>query len=465
MLARPLTLLALAALFTGGSVLAQPVPRLQAVVGIGASTTLGDFESSLAPGVVRTAIGGGFSARLRPALAVDFTTTGAFGDDSSTESSSRWATRLATRLIWPQRSASPYALVGLNGTSTERFVFGGTLGVGVDWNVSPQFDLFQQLAFDIPFAEEPPGSPINAFGFVSAGLRIRIAPRNRPVRALSVVAPDSVFVLEPTTFSASADAGAARPITYSWVFDDGYATTGETATREFRYTRPYTMTVTAENRDGSVSETRTFMVHPPVPEDPEVDEPVVVEGVLTQPPMIIEMYGRRTLQVGELENFRVRLAPGATGPIRYRWDFGDGIVSVGNNVTHTYFAPGTYPVVAVARNAAGADTMRATITVPGTVPAPSPRSAPPANVDTAPPDGFGWVIGTFSDPGLAETLAAEARSAGRETRVLTHEPFRRPTVYRVVVGRYQTEAAAERQRSRVQALASAPVWLLPFRGN
>ena len=72
------------------------------------------------------------------------------------------------------------------------------------------------------------------------------------------------------------------------------------------------------------------------------------------------------------------------------------------------------------------------------------------------------MIGTFPDQGLAETLAAEVRSAGRETRVLTHEPFRRPTVYRVVVGRYRTEAAAERERGRIQRLASAPVWLLPF---
>ena len=341
MLARLSCVFALAVLLGGGSAQAQtaPIPRLQAMIGVGASTTLGDFESSLGTGPARTSISGGVSARLRPALALDLTTSGAFGDDGSTTSSSRWSTRLATRLIWPRPSASPYALVGLSGIATNAFVFGGTVGVGVDWPLSQRFDLFQQLTFDIPFAEEPPGSPVNAFGFLSAGLRIRVAPVSRPVRALSVMVPDSVFVLEPTTFAAAADAGAARPITYTWVFDDGYSTTGETATREFRYTRPYTMTVTAQNRDGSVSETRTLLVHPPVPEDPEADEPVVVQGVLTQPPVITEMYGRRTLQVGELENFRVRLGPGATAPIRYRWDFGDGIVSIGNNVTHTYFAP------------------------------------------------------------------------------------------------------------------------------
>ncbi len=468
MLARPLLFLILGTLLGAGAALAQPaaapIPRLQGSLSVGASTTLGDLESSLGLGPARITITGGLSSRLNRALAVDLTQSGAFGDDGSTEASTRWTTRLTTRLIWAQRSTSPYLLVGLNGTSIDAFAFGGTFGAGLDWAVSRQFDVFQQLTFDVPFAEVPPGSPVNAFGFFSAGLRIRIAPSNRPVRSLTVEIPDSVIVQQPATFTASADPGAARPITYTWIFDDGYMTTGEVATREFRYTRPYTATVVAENRDGQVSETHTLLVHPPPPEATDEPEPVVVEGVLTQPPQITEIYGRRTLQVGELENFRVRLDRGATGPIRYVWDFGDGILSVGNNVTHTYFEPGAYPVSVIARNVAGADTASAVVTVPAPQ-RPQPTPTPALGSDSTPPSGFGWVVGTFADRTEAETLAAKTRGAGRDTRVLTHEPFRRSTVYRVVVGRYGTEAAAERERARIQNLAAGPVWLLPFHGD
>ena len=469
MLARSLHAFALLGLVFGSlPTLAQPmeapIPRIQGTLGLGASTTMGDYESSLGLGPARISIGGGLSARLNRALAVDLTQTGAFGDDGSTDASTRWTTRLALRLIWPQGTVAPYVLGGLSGTSDDAFRVGGTFGVGLDWTLSQQFDLFQQLTFDVPFSEEPIGTPINAFGFVTAGLRVRIAPVSRPVRSLTLGVPDSVIVQEATSFTASVNPEAARPVTYSWIFDDGYTTSGEVATREFRYTRPYTATVTAENRDGRVSETITFSVHPPRPEEPEEAEPVVVEGVLTKPPQIVEMYGRRSLDVGELENFRVRLERGVTPPVRYQWDFGDGIISVGNNVTHTYFAPGTYTVTATAWNAAGVDSTQATITVTSP-PAPAPPPAPTTPTDASPASGFGWVIGTFPDQTAAETLAASVRTAGRDVRVIQHEPFRRSTVYRVVVGRYQSESAAERERTRVQALVTDPIWLLPFRAE
>ncbi len=89
---------------------------------------------------------------------------------------------------------------------------------------------------------------------------------------------------------------------------------------------------------------------------------------------IVEVYGRRTLQAGEVENFRVRIAPGFAWPLQYAWDFGDGIISVGNNVTHRFTRPGTYTLTVIARNDVNSDTAFAAILVtpaPITPPRPS----------------------------------------------------------------------------------------------
>lgn len=441
---------------------AAPVPRLQAALSIGASTPVGDAASTLGLGPARVALGGGLSARLAPALALDLTQSATFGDDGSTGASTRYTTRLAMRLVWPQRSASPYLLAGLSGTSVDAFAVGGTLGLGLDWAVSRQFDVFQQLAFDVPFRAEPPGSPVNAFGFVSAGVRIRIAPLDRPVRSLTLAVPDTVFTHQAAEFSAAANPEAAQPVEYTWLFDDGHTATGAVVARAFRYTRPYTATVTAENRDGSFSETRTLVVLPARPEDlPEDSVGVRRASPRSVPAEIVQLYGRRTLHVGEVENFRVRLAPGVTGVVHYTWDFGDGVGSVGNNVAHWYRAPGRYTVRAVAKNVAGADTAEAVVTV--TAPPPPPPSAEP--LDEAPASGFGWVVATLPNRADAETRAETYRSAGHDTRVLAHEAPRRPVLYRVVVGHYRTEADAERARADVEARATGPVWLVPFRGG
>lgn len=456
MIARPLFLTVL--LLVAGAAPAQPVPRLQATFGAGASTPLGSAASTLGPGPARAALAAGLSVRLAPALALDLTQDAAFGDDGGP--STRGATRLALRLVWPGRAAAPYLLAGLSGTASETFAVGGAFGLGVDWPLSRQFDLFQQLAFDVPFGEVAPGSPVNAFGFFSAGLRVRIAPAHRPVRSLTLAAPDTAFVHEPTTLMAIADPTAAHPVTYAWSFDDGQTATGETVTRDFRYPRPYEATVTAENRDGRYTTTRTLVVLPPRPEAEDSTEtaapPVRAEA---RPAEILQLYGRRTLRAGEVENFRVRLAPGATGPIRYTWDFGDGIAAVGNNVAHWYRAPGTYTVEAVARNEAGGDTARAVITV---LPAPERPAAPP---DAEPPDGFGWVVATLPNRGAAETRAEALRSAGHTAHTLAHAVPGHAIAYRVVLGRYRSEAEAERARPAAEAFATGPVWLIPFHGG
>lgn len=178
---------------------------------------------------------------------------------------------------------------------------------------------------------------------------------------------------------------------------------------------------------------------------------------------IVEVYGRRSLRVGEVENFRVRLAPGFAWPLQYAWDFGDGIISVGNNVTHRFTEPGTYPLTVVARNDVNSDTAYASISVapaPTTPPiAPPPPSEPVAAVAPFNPGDIVWVAGIYPQPDSAGRWASVFTDAGLRAAVL-------PTVqgqdeaFLVAIGGYQTEAEAQRARGEVLQARDVPLWLL-----
>jgi PKD domain len=67
-------------------------------------------------------------------------------------------------------------------------------------------------------------------------------------------------------------------------------------------------------------------------------------------------------------------SPVQPGPV---WDFGDGTFALGENVTHSYSAPGTYTVTVIHSDAvANATTLRGTIAV-AAPPAPPPPPPPP----------------------------------------------------------------------------------------
>jgi len=94
----------------------------------------------------------------------------------------------------------------------------------------------------------------------------------------------------------------------------------------------------------------------------------------TAPVEILTYYGPGQSHVGAVENFRVRINETSARPVVYLWDFGDGTLSQGSLVAHRYQSPGTYPVVVVARNDVGSDTLRASIRI---LPAPAVAEAPP----------------------------------------------------------------------------------------
>ena len=174
---------------------------------------------------------------------------------------------------------------------------------------------------------------------------------------------------------------------------------------------------------------------------------------------IVEVYGRRSLQAGEEENFRVRIAPGFAWPLQYAWDFGDGIISVGNNVTHRFTRPGTYTLTVTARNDVNSDTAFASILVTPAPISPTRPSEPVAAADPFRPGDMVWVAGIYPQPDSARKWASVFVDAGLRAAVLpTYQGL--DEAYLVAVGGYRTEAEAQRARADVLQARDTPLWLL-----
>lgn len=88
-------------------------------------------------------------------------------------------------------------------------------------------------------------------------------------------------------------------------------------------------------------------------------------GVGCSPIDILQINGPRTLTLSEEGNFTSTLNTSASTPAEYYWDFGDGTVAQGMNVSHKFGKPGTYTVTFSATNCGGTDVESFPITVSG----------------------------------------------------------------------------------------------------
>ena len=200
---------------------------------------------------------------------------------------------------------------------------------------------------------------------------------------------------------------------------------------------------------------------------------------------IVAIYGPRSVRVGELANYRVRLADGAKRPVIYRWQMGDGTPAEGNNVAHRFKKPGRYTVVARVQNREGSDTESIDVVVGGNViiPVPEVDDVPVAegsgrngrDGDDAPnvartsgreaapipPRDAGFrgtrpltwsgelytlIVSTSSDRTVAERAAVDLRRRGFRSGIYLDDTGWGTPVYRVVVGEFAGEAEAVRGR-------------------
>jgi PKD repeat protein/opacity protein-like surface antigen len=80
-------------------------------------------------------------------------------------------------------------------------------------------------------------------------------------------------------------------------------------------------------------------------------------------PAIISIDGPAELNVGQSGTFTARVQEGATQPVRYIWEMGDGTTLEGMNVSHQYAQAGTYTVRFTAEHRRASDTRTMTVRV------------------------------------------------------------------------------------------------------
>jgi PKD repeat protein len=156
------------------------------------------------------------------------------------------------------------------------------------------------------------------------------AVNHRPAAVIS--GPTSGLVGETLSFSGinSADRDG-RIVRYVWDFGDGTADNGVEVIHVYNAAGNYQVTLTVTD-DGGLSDSATQSV--------QIDEPVI-----NLPPTAV-INGPVSGLVGETLSFNGINSADRDGRIvRYTWDFGDGATGGGVDVTHSYGAAGSYPVI------------------------------------------------------------------------------------------------------------------------
>lgn len=163
-------------------------------------------------------------------------------------------------------------------------------------------------------------------------------------------APQSLQTNETGTFEASINEDADEPLTYTWDFGDGSSGSGLLATHSYNRSGTYTVTFTASNEGGTVTDQAEVSVTRP-------PQPASITTINATP---------NPAEEGETVNFSSNVR-GDT-PISYSWDFGDGSTGSGASGSHTYSDVGTYTVTLDASNNAGQDSRTLSVTVEPSLP-------------------------------------------------------------------------------------------------
>lgn len=182
-----------------------------------------------------------------------------------------------------------------------------------------------------------------------AGLLLAGCGATAPV-IQSLDAPESLQTNESGTFEASINEDADEPLTYAWDFGDGSSGSGLLATHSYRSPGTYTVTFTASNEAGEVSEQS--------------------EVTVTRPPQPARITTVNATPNPAEEGETVRFSSNVRGdtPLSYEWDFGDGSSGTGASASHTYSEAGTYTVTLSASNNVGEDSRTLNLTIEPSLP-------------------------------------------------------------------------------------------------
>ncbi len=131
---------------------------------------------------------------------------------------------------------------------------------------------------------------------------------------------------------AFTDLSTGTPLKWEWDFGDGEGSDLQNPSHTFTSAGKFTVTLTVYNHGGSDSYSTTVWVRAP-------RAPVAYF-------MTDRTFGSAPLTV----HFTDR---SANNPTSWSWNFGDGIISIEKNPTHTYTTPGTYNAKLTVANAGG----------------------------------------------------------------------------------------------------------------
>ena len=381
------------------------------------------------------------------------------------------ATHLSLRLARRARRVAPYVLFGVQATFGEHLgSYGAHVGGGLDWKLSPRVSFFQEVTLGSVRAERAEADARwGGLGSLGLGLRVNLFRRYKRATVVAVTHPDTLWRNQPITFLADVPPRAAQPVRYRWNFGDGTIAEGNPVNHRFIRPGPHQIVVTTTNRGGQDRAELALEVHDRTRQEQAAQEARRATEGDRRAARVVQVYGKRTLPVGEAENFRVRLGRGVVRPVNFRWDMGDGTQAEGNNVVHRYQQPGLYTVTVEARNAFGTTTYELFVTVPP--PAEQQPSgagvASAAQVDTTAEqepaagraarsqpspgsalwssEGIDWAKGGYTllvatrlDQRVAERDALHYRREGYRTGIMVDDTGPGSTAYRVVVGQFAT---------------------------
>ena len=233
---------------------------------------------------------------------------------------------------------------------------------------------------------------------VVEGLRVPVAEITVPGTEVDLGAP-LIFL----------GSSATDPARFTWDFGDGRTSSGAMVVHVFLEEGIFTVRLTADNDAGTSTALVEILVAPP-----------------TLPPSAAIAVLPSIIEVGDI----VALSSLSTNsPDTEEWSFGDGDSASGNQVTHTWTAPGTYLLTLTAANAAGTDSVTQTVDVVAELPAPlaqigsfdaSPWVGEPTAFSDVSIDAAAW-LWDFGDGGTstAQNPLHTFTSAGQKVVTLT----------------------------------------------
>lgn len=167
-------------------------------------------------------------------------------------------------------------------------------------------------------------------------LTMRIAhvdlPEPQAIDGLQATSDSPTLLGNATKFTASVSAG--NEVFYEWDFGDGNTATGPAPSHTYAEAGAYIVNVTASNSIGESSVGLVVQVHAAN----ENEVPIAGLSATQEGPAIVGDAVRFTAKVDEGSN------------VTFAWDFGDGSVGVGANVSHTFAELGIYSVKVIASN-------------------------------------------------------------------------------------------------------------------